>query len=125
MTEPSEKTVTLSVYRFDPAKDSQASFRDYVIPFIEGQSVMNALTYIMEHVDPSLAHYYSCRIQLCDGCDALIDGEVKLTCETIIKGDTKVEPLPGYILVKDLVVDKSRPKQVFRRSDKLLGVKRR
>lgn len=121
MAETNGSTVRLTVYRFDPQTDSQATYRDYEIPWVEGLSVMSALNYIYENIDPSLSHYFSCRIGLCDGCDVLVDGEVKLMCNTVVKNDARIEPLPDYVLVKDLVVDKSRPKQAFRKTAKLFG----
>lgn len=125
MAETNGNTVKITVFRHDPQKDVQGTYQDYEIPWMEGLSVMNALNYIFDNIDPSMAHYFSCRIGLCDGCDALVNGEVKLTCNTVVKGDTKLDPLPDYVLVKDLVVDKSRPKQAFRKTDKLFGLKRR
>jgi fumarate reductase iron-sulfur subunit len=125
MAETNASLVKLSVYRFDPQRDAETRYQDYEVPKTEGLSVMAALNYIYENIDPSLSFYFSCRVGLCDGCDALVNGEVKLTCNTVIEGDTKIEPLPDYVLVKDLVVDKNRPKQAFRKTDKLFGLKRR
>ncbi|MCL5959182.1 MAG: 2Fe-2S iron-sulfur cluster-binding protein [Chloroflexi bacterium] len=61
MAETNGRLVKLTVYRLDPQKDAQATYQDYEIPWVEGLSVMHALNYIYENVDPSLSYYLSCR----------------------------------------------------------------
>lgn len=124
MTDEQEKIIKVTVTRFNPRADSAPQRKSYEVPVGPGHSVLNVLNYIYERLDRSLAHYYSCRIGRCTGCDAVINGEVRYSCSTIADGDLTIEALPDYILIKDLVVDKGRTKQTTRRTDKLLGGRR-
>jgi succinate dehydrogenase/fumarate reductase-like Fe-S protein len=49
----------------------------------------------------------------------LIDGAVELTCIAKFERDVTIEPVEGSVLIRDLVVDTSRPKR--RKMGKLLG----
>jgi succinate dehydrogenase/fumarate reductase iron-sulfur protein len=97
------ETIKIKVYRFNPKKDTEPHYETYDIPFVEGMSVRNALDYIRDNIDGSLAYYISCRIGKCLGCVATIDGKNKLICTTVFKPDMTIEPLKGREVIKDLV----------------------
>lgn len=117
----SKQYVKLKIKRFDPRSDTAPRFDDFEVPKEDGWSVMTALNYIFENIDPSLAYYSSCRLGKCEGCDVLIDGELKLTCTTKLERDMKLEPLEDFMLIRDLVVDKAKPKR--KKMEKLFGKK--
>lgn len=114
-------TIEANVQRFDPSKDREPRFQTYQVPFVEGMSVLNVMNYIFENMDSSLSYYFSCRIGRCTGCDILINGEVKFPCTTLAEGNMKLEPLPDFVVVKDLFVDKSRRKEAPREKARLFG----
>ncbi|MFQ6111738.1 MAG: 2Fe-2S iron-sulfur cluster-binding protein [Nitrospinota bacterium] len=101
------RPIKVRVKRYDPSDGGRARFQSYEVPLEEGMSVLNVLNYIYENLDHSLAHYYSCRTGKCTGCHALVNGKVRLTCTTKAEGDLKLEPMPGYRVIRDLVVDRS------------------
>src|SRR2546428_10912946 len=71
--------------------------------------VLDGLNYIKDHVDPTLAYRWSCRMGFCGSCGADVNGQPRLTCGTYIrdvhKGAVTVEPLSNFPILKDLVVD--------------------
>lgn len=124
MADEQEKIIKVTITRCNPRTEASPHRQTFEVPVGRGYSVLNALNYIYEKLDRTLGHYYSCRIGRCTGCDAVINGQVKYTCSTIADGDLTIEPLPDYVLIKDLVVDKARTRQIPRRAEKLLGGRR-
>ena len=81
----------------------------YRVPIEPGMTVLNALLYVKEHLDHTVAIRYSCRMACCGSCGMKINGVPKLACYTQVQecgGDAiTVEPLDNYPLVRDLVTD--------------------
>ncbi|MCQ5374619.1 MAG: 2Fe-2S iron-sulfur cluster-binding protein [Candidatus Methanomethylicia archaeon] len=106
------KTIKVKVFRFNPRRDSSPHYDVFEVPYTEGMSVLNALVYIYENIDPSLAIPYSCRIGRCGWCTLLVNGKATQTCTTLLKGDVTVEPLPLFEVIKDLIYDVDHPKRL-------------
>src|SRR3989304_877887 len=58
-------TVTVRVTRFHPETDRSPGQQDYLVPAGPGMTVLDALVYIKEHLDGSLAYRSSCRMGIC------------------------------------------------------------
>lgn len=102
------KTVNVSILRSRLGNSEEPKFETYPVP-IEGKtSLLNALDYISENLDPSLGYYSSCRIGKCMGCQVVIDGKVRFACTTLVQGDVTVMPLRQFKVIKDLVVDRRK-----------------
>lgn len=55
-----------------------------------------------------IAFDYSCRGRVCGRCAMMVNGEPGTACTTVLKDeDVLIEPLAGFRVVKDLVVDKT------------------
>ncbi len=106
----SRNTIQVTVSRFDPSVDREPYLQTYEVPFVEGMSVLEALDYIYEHLDGSLAYYAhaACRQGICGRCTALINGKPSLLCQTLVEGDLVVEPLANADVVRDLVYQRRR-----------------
>ena len=103
------KTYTVKVYRTDPKDNSKTWYDSFTVPFEKGQSILGVMKYIYENLDSSLAFYHSCRIGKCTGCHIRVNLKTRLACTAITDGqDLILEPLPGYPVVRDLVVDKTK-----------------
>lgn len=98
----------INVYRFDPEKDIEPRYQTYSMPYQVGLSVLNVLQFIFENIDPSLSFYYSCRIGKCNGCLMMVNDKATRTCTTPASSKMKIEPLKGYKVIKDLVVEPNR-----------------
>ena len=80
--------------------------QSYDIPFSpdDGMTVMDALSYIADHLDPTLSFFRhaACNHGICGRCAAKIDGKVQLTCLAVLKGDTTLEAKNDRV-VRDLM----------------------
>jgi hypothetical protein len=52
-----EKSIKVSVFRFDPSVDPEPHYQTYQVPFEKGMSAMSALDYIYQNLDSTLAYY--------------------------------------------------------------------
>lgn len=97
-------TITVHVYRFDPKLDAAPRKLTYVIPYWPRMRVLEALRVIHETYEP-LAFRSCCRAKLCGSCAMTLNGEPGLACEIEASDDMVIEPLAGFPVLKDLVVD--------------------
>lgn len=114
-----ERWVVLRVRRYSP-EERRAWVQEYRVPLRRGMTVLDALLYVKQRLDPSLVFRYSCRMGACGSCGVLVNGEPRLACQTQLAsvaggGVVEVEPLPGYPVVRDLVVDMTRLFESHRR----------
>lgn len=101
----------VSIYRYDPDKDTAPYMQDYslAVPPDRDLMVLDVLE-ILKVDDPSLAYRRSCREGVC-GSDGMNMNKVNgLACVTplskVVKADQLVlRPLPGLPVVRDLIVD--------------------
>jgi succinate dehydrogenase/fumarate reductase-like Fe-S protein len=100
-----QQVITAKIYRFNPNKDQRARFETYNIPYRDGLSVMNVIQYIYENIDPTLSHYYSCRIGRCGGCHIFVNGRAVQSCCTRASDEMVIEPPHrlGLRVIKDLI----------------------
>ncbi|QZA88902.1 succinate dehydrogenase/fumarate reductase iron-sulfur subunit [Salinarchaeum sp. IM2453] len=104
-----DETVVVKIYRHNPEEEGdEPELVDYEVPFEQGMTVLDALIYVRDNIDSTLAFRHSCRQAVC-GSDALfINGKQRLGCKTQIadlEKPVRIEPLPHQGVRKDLVVD--------------------
>jgi len=102
-----EKRV-VKILRYDPANDNKPHWEDYTGEYEADSTILDVLNEIHWKTDGSLAYRRSCRSAICGSCAMKVNGQNILACETPIhqfKGKIKIEPLPGFPILKDLVVD--------------------
>ena len=97
--------ISVRCFRFDPSVDREPRYQEYEMPVEFGVSVMNVLDYIYENLDGSLAYYSNCQRGICGRCAMLVEGRRVLACTEMVTGDVTLEPLPGRMVVRDLVVE--------------------
>ncbi len=100
--------VVLKIQRFDPEKDSRPHYEEYAAEVEPTDRVLDAINHVKWYSDGTLTYRRSCTHGIC-GSDAMrINGRNRLACKVLIKdvGDhITIEPLLGFRVVKDLVVD--------------------
>ena len=100
--------VVFRIRRYDPDAD-RAWDQEYSIPVRPGMTVLEALWYVVHHVDGTLSFRYSCRGAVCGSCAMTINETISLACHTqvssLLPGVIRLEPLPRMRILKDLVVD--------------------
>jgi fumarate reductase iron-sulfur subunit len=89
---------------------ADGALRDYEVPRRPSQTVLDVVTHVQRHVDPTLAYRYACRVGMCGSCAMSVNGKARWTCRThvdAVAGDgvLEVAPLPHLPIVRDLVVD--------------------
>jgi succinate dehydrogenase/fumarate reductase iron-sulfur protein len=98
----------LRVKRFDSASGRRARWQMYPVEAQPMMSVLDALFWVLEHEDPTLAFRYSCRAGMCGSCAMVINGREGLACGVRLdrlRPPVSVEPLRSLPVVKDLLVD--------------------
>ena len=106
------KTTRLNVRR--GIAEEPARYEEFVVPFEDGATVLDALIWIRTHRDPSLAIRYSCiNANVCKECTIAVDGEVVYACTTrLTAGRAMVlDPLPGKRRLRDLVTETRPPRE--------------
>lgn len=100
--------VTLRIQRFNPESDSKPYYREYTVEVEPTDRVLDALNYIKWYQDGTLTFRRSCAHGVC-GSDAMrINGRNRLACKVLIKDlgpKITIEPLLGFRIIRDLVVD--------------------
>ncbi|MDA7848200.1 2Fe-2S iron-sulfur cluster-binding protein [Sulfurospirillum sp.] len=66
--------------------------RTYEIPSKE-QTLLNALVYIREHINPTLKFGYNCKSGVCGSCSVRVNNQETLSCEYKVQEGDKIEPL--------------------------------
>jgi succinate dehydrogenase / fumarate reductase, iron-sulfur subunit len=103
-------TMKFSIYRYNPEVDKAPHTKEYqlAIPKNTDLMVLDALEMIKQQEDPSLTFRRSCREGVCGSDGMCINGKNGLACITPLaklKGTITLRPLPGFPVVRDLVVD--------------------
>jgi succinate dehydrogenase / fumarate reductase, iron-sulfur subunit len=96
------------IYRYDPERHRRPVMQDYEVALEPSdRKVLDALERLRQQ-DDSLAYRRSCREGVC-GSDAMnINGRNALACITPLEGlrePVTLAPLPGFPVIRDLVVD--------------------
>jgi succinate dehydrogenase / fumarate reductase iron-sulfur subunit len=103
--------VTLRIKRYNPEADLKPHFEEYQLDVEPTDRVLDALNKIKWFTDGTLTYRRSCAHGIC-GSDAMrINGRNRLACK-VLMGELgqkiTLEPLIGFHVVKDLVVDMDR-----------------
>ena len=97
-----------SISRYHPDRDDAPYPKDYDIDILPGDRMLLDVLLRLKEQDPSLSMRKSCREGVC-GSDAMnINGRNGLACITRVrdlKAPVVLRPLPGFPIVRDLVVD--------------------
>lgn len=101
--------VYFRVHRYDPEIDVVPRYQVYSVEVDEGMTVLDGLHRIKWYQDGTLAFRRSCGSAICGSCGMLINGRNRLACNTRIADlntrEISVSPLPGFPVLRDLVVD--------------------
>lgn len=103
--------IQFRVKRLNSEKDPKPYWGEYTVEAEPTDSVLSGLHYIKWYIDGSLALRRSCAHGICGSDAMLINGRNRLACKLLMKDAVKeskvvsVEPLRGFPVIKDLVVD--------------------
>lgn len=105
------RSISVTVFRFDPSKANPGHFEKFEIESTEVLSVMKLLSMVHD-IDPTFATRTStCFKGKCGSCLVKVNGQDVFGCTTLVKpGEAVViEPHSKFKRVRDVVVDFSHP----------------
>ena len=105
------KTAPITVER--GGGDTLRRTESFDVPYSDGMSVLDALIWIRNNADTSLAFRYSCiNANACKECVLKVDGKTDYACTARLNDQgVTVGPLTNKPLIRDLVVDTLPPKE--------------
>lgn len=101
-----QKNLTVKVWR---GKET-GGFSTYTVPRHESQTVLDVVTYVQRHLEPSLGYRFACRVGMCGSCAMTVNGQARWTCRThvakVARNDQlEIAPLANLPVIKDLATD--------------------
>lgn len=100
--------VTMKILRYNPEVDTKPHYENYVIEQEPTDRVLDGLNTIKWYQDGTLTYRRSCAHGVC-GSDAMrINGRNRLACKLLMQDvgtSVTIEPILGFQVLKDLVVD--------------------
>ena len=89
---------------------TRGGYSRYEVPRLASQTVLDVVTHIQRHLEPSLSYRFACRVGMCGACAMTVNGVARWTCRThvakVAKGNAiEIAPLANLPVVKDLVTD--------------------
>lgn len=111
-----EEVSILRIRRFNPERQPSSFVQEYMVPFIEGNTILDALYYIYCNIDQTLAFRGSCfQGGYCNVCMVRVNGKPLIPCKHFMEREMLIEPISGFEVLRDLIVDYSakRHNEVF------------
>jgi len=113
-----EQTREVTIYRYDPEDGQNPRYDTFILnKKAFGPMVLDALIYIKDKIDSTLAFRRSCREGVCGSCSMNVDGTNTLACikelDDCKSKNVRITPLPHMPVVKDLVPDLRVPYQQY------------
>ncbi len=111
------KIFKTSVFRYNPDKDDEPYFQEFDVEYEPGMTVLDALLFIQDKYDSSLAFRWECRGGQCGSCAVRVNKTARIACRTKVEPDESLvlEPLEKMPVIKDLVTDISQVSYRIRR----------
>lgn len=99
----------VSIQKYNPSVDEKPYVVTFDVEWHENMTLLEALTAVNDEQAP-IVFDFSCRGRDCGRCAMALDGTPCLACVTLVSegGENLVTPLPGFPVVRDLVVDKTK-----------------
>jgi succinate dehydrogenase iron-sulfur subunit len=88
----------------------EGRYQTYQVPLRANQTVLDVVTFVQRHLDPTLSYRFACRVGVCGSCAMTVNGRPRWTCRThvstVVEGDRiEIGPLANLPVIKDLVTD--------------------
>ncbi len=104
----SEPLSELSVSLWRGAQSGR--YETYMVPRRESQTVLDVVTFVQRHIDPTLSYRFACRVGVCGSCAMTVNGRPRWTCRTHVAkvaggGRLEIGPLENLPVIKDLTTD--------------------
>jgi fumarate reductase iron-sulfur subunit len=102
----SRSELTVSLWR----GAQEGRYETYKVPSRENQTVLDVVTFVQRHLDPTLSYRFACRVGMCGSCAMTVNGRPRWTCRTHVAtvakgGRLTIGPLANLPVIKDLAAD--------------------
>jgi succinate dehydrogenase / fumarate reductase iron-sulfur subunit len=105
--------VVLRIFRGGPEGGTEQSF---TVPTQEGMVVLDAVHYVQQNYDSTIACRWNCKAAKCGSCSAEVNGMPRLMCKSLISElrtrEITIYPMRSFPVIKDLVTDVSHNYEV-------------
>lgn len=106
-----KSTLILKIKRYNSEKNPPCWEETFEVETRKGMNLLEALLWVQDEQDPTLSFRYSCRGAVCGSCAMRVNGELVLACRTpverLLGKVVLIEPLPNFMVIRDLIVDMS------------------
>jgi succinate dehydrogenase/fumarate reductase iron-sulfur protein len=89
--------------------DRSQTFNTELTTALELGFLLDALNYIKDYIDGTLAYRWSCRMGVCGSCGMMVNGVPRLTCSAFLREwyphPIRVEPLTHFPVIRDLIIN--------------------
>lgn len=104
-------TETIEVAIWRGAADG--GYQTFTVPAQTSQTVLDLVTYVQRHLDPTLSYRFACRVGVCGSCAMTVNRRPRWTCRTHVSkvldaGRIEIAPLANLPVIKDLATDMTR-----------------
>jgi fumarate reductase iron-sulfur subunit len=101
-----QATIEVSLWR----GKADGHYQTFTVPREERQTVLDVVTWVQRHADPTLSYRFACRVGMCGSCAMTVNGRPRWTCRThvskVVRGAIlEIGPLANLPIIKDLVCD--------------------
>lgn len=108
-TTTSTGTIEVSIWR----GGDEGRYETFTVPMRASQTVLDVVTHVQRHLDPTLSYRFACRVGVCGSCAMTVNGAPRWTCRThvskVVKdGKLEIGPLANLPVIKDLATDMTR-----------------
>ena len=91
---------------------ADGGFHRYDVPRLPSQTVLDVVSHVQRHLEPTLAYRFACRVGMCGSCAMTVNGVARWTCRTHVErvagaGELEIAPLANLPVIKDLATDMS------------------
>lgn len=99
--------IRIIIDRLKNRHDQEGTKSSFIVPVKDGATVLQALQFIYENLDSTIAFEYSCRYGRCGLCGVMVNERSVLACTAFIRTEVvHIKPLENLPVVRDLVIDR-------------------
>ncbi len=108
---PANPNATIEVAVWRGGEDGR--YQTFTVPLRANQTVLDVVTHVQRHLDPTLSYRFACRVGVCGSCAMTVNGRPRWTCRTHVSkvvegGRIEIGPLGNLPVIKDLAADMTR-----------------
>ena len=100
--------ITFKILRFDADRDTKPRWQTFEVEMEPTDRVLDGLEAIKGRLDGTLSLRRSCAHGICGSDAMIINGKNRLACKVLVKSlkqPITIEPMRGFKVLKDLIVD--------------------